>query len=271
MSTTDKNATGATSGAAGDEDTGFLSRWSQRKRAVQQERQRDDARLAPEAEAEKAAEEARVREENQTAAEAIDLETLSFESDYSVFLKEGVSKHLKNAALQKLWRSNPVLACVDGLNDYDEDFRTVETLTEGLKTSWQVGNGYGWMDERDKSEAAAKAAAESEAPPLEPAVDEATAVSRAVQGEDGEDREPGSKPDTQPAVDDRPEATVGTSANAQDDPASVPAAEALKAASPAGPVPVRPDGLSREAHPERVAASRPEPPARPARKRMRFS
>lgn len=274
MSTNDKDVPGASGsgrGAVGDEETGFLSRWSQRKRAVQQERERDDARLAPEADAEKAAEEARIREENQSAAEAVDLETLAFESDYSVFLKEGVSRHLKNAALQKLWRSNPVLACVDGLNDYDQDFRTVETLTEGLKTSWQVGNGYGWMDERDKAEAAAKAAAESEAPSLEPALDEATNVSRVGQGEDGEERKLDSEPGTRSPADDQTDPTVGSSDMAQRDAPSDSAAEAIDVASPAEPVPVLRDGPASDGHPARAAAPRPEPPARPARRRMRFS
>lgn len=274
MSTNDKDVPGASGsgrGAVGDEETGFLSRWSQRKRAVQQERERDDARLAPEADAEKAAEEARIREENQSAAEAVDLETLAFESDYSVFLKEGVSRHLKNAALQKLWRSNPVLACVDGLNDYDQDFRTVETLTEGLKTSWQVGNGYGWMDERDKAEAAAKAAAESEAPSLEPALDEATNVSQVGQGEDGEERKLDSEPGTRSPEEDQTDPTVGSSDMAQRDAPSDSAAEAIDVASPAEPVPVLRDGPASDGHPARAAAPRAEPPARPARRRMRFS
>jgi hypothetical protein len=271
MSATDKDApvaSGSGRRPAGDEDGGFLSRWSQRKRAVQQEREREDARLAPEAEAEKAAEEARVREENQSAAEAVDMETLSFESDYSVFLKEGVSKHLKNAALQKLWRSNPVLACVDGLNDYDQDFRTVETLTEGLKTSWQVGNGYGWMDEQKKSESAAQAVADAEVPPLDPAAGETPAVAGTLKGEDGE---PGAGPDTRSGSDDQTDTGDGSSPSAQGDAAPGDAAGAIRAASITEPVPALPDGLSREGYGERGAASSPEPPARPARKRMRFS
>ncbi|MBL6430654.1 MAG: DUF3306 domain-containing protein [Alphaproteobacteria bacterium] len=255
--TAGKTASGK--GMTGDEEAGFLSRWSQRKRAVRQERERDEARLAPapEEQADKAAEAARVREENQSAAEEVDLETLAFDSDYSVFLKEGVSKQLKNAALRKLWRSNPVLACVDGLNDYDEDFRTVETLVEGLKTSWQVGNGYGWMEERDKAEATAKAAAESEAPPLEPAVDEATNVSRVGQGEDGEDRKLDSEPGTRSPADGQTDPAVGSSDMAQDgDAPSGPAAETIDVASPAEPVPVLRDGPASDGHPERAAAPR---------------
>ena len=50
-----------------------------------------------------------------------DIETLDYNSDYSVFMAKGVSERLKNRALRQLWRSNPILANVDGLNDYDEE------------------------------------------------------------------------------------------------------------------------------------------------------
>lgn len=147
-------------------DSGFLSRWSQRKQAARQQERGagddDPAAMEPAAEGGvdtaapgNAAQEETPREEvaaaNQAAAEAVDLETLGFESDYSVFLKDGVSTHLKNAALRRLWRSNPVLACLDGLNDYDEDYRKVETFAQGVRSSWQVGKGYGWMSEVDEN------------------------------------------------------------------------------------------------------------------------
>ncbi|WP_428696654.1 DUF3306 domain-containing protein [Stappia sp.] len=154
-------------------ETGFLSRWSRRKQAVRDGDLSDDASgdalgVAGDGgdtegeDAELRAEAARLEEENREAAEAVDLEALSFDSDYSVFLKKGVSTDLKNAALRKLWRSNPVLACVDGLNDYDEDFRTVQTLADGLKTSWQVGKGYSWMLEPKEGEASEPADAAAE-------------------------------------------------------------------------------------------------------------
>ena len=53
-----------------------------------------------------------------------DPESLTYESDFSAFLKDGVSDEVRKLALRKLWRSNPVLANLDGLNDYDEDFRS---------------------------------------------------------------------------------------------------------------------------------------------------
>ena len=51
-----------------------------------------------------------------------DIESLDKDSDYTVFLKDGVPEELRKLALRALWRSDPVLANLDGLNDYDEDF-----------------------------------------------------------------------------------------------------------------------------------------------------
>ena len=50
------------------------------------------------------------------------IETLDSKSDFTPFLKKGVSHLLKRAALRKLWKTDPILANLDGLNDYDEDF-----------------------------------------------------------------------------------------------------------------------------------------------------
>jgi Protein of unknown function (DUF3306) len=55
-------------------------------------------------------------------AEGIDIEKLEYDSDFTVFMDKKVPKALKRMALRKLWLSNPILANVDGLNDYDEDF-----------------------------------------------------------------------------------------------------------------------------------------------------
>lgn len=56
------------------------------------------------------------------------------------FLESQLPKRLKNRALRTLWRSNPVLACLDGLNDYDTDFTAV-TPAADFKTTYQVGKG----------------------------------------------------------------------------------------------------------------------------------
>lgn len=243
-------------------ETGFLSRWSRRKQAVRDgelsEDTRDDAEdIVGEDDGERArsdelqADAARVEQENREVAEAVDLETLSFDSDFSVFLKKGVSTDLKNAALRKLWRSNPVLACVDGLNDYDEDFRTVQTLADGLKTSWQVGKGYSWMLEPKEGEGAEAADAATELAG-DTAQEETVEAGTDLAG-DGQAADAG-----EPAGDDG-EAAVSLAqkdvANAADVPLEVEEAVVTTVAS----------------HAERPVEAAPRgDPARPARRRMRF-
>ena len=50
------------------------------------------------------------------------IESLTGDSDFTPFLKKGVPTLLKRAALRKLWSTDPVLANLDGLNDYDDNF-----------------------------------------------------------------------------------------------------------------------------------------------------
>ena len=59
-----------------------------------------------------------------------DIESLDKDSDFTGFLQAGVPEELKNLALRKLWLSDPVLANVDGLNDYDEDFNVIDKVIE---------------------------------------------------------------------------------------------------------------------------------------------
>jgi hypothetical protein len=63
--------------------------------------------------------------DSEIVADLPDIETLDKDSDYTVFLRDGVPESLKKLALRKLWLSDPVLANLDGLNDYDEDFGSI--------------------------------------------------------------------------------------------------------------------------------------------------
>lgn len=126
------------------DEEGFLSRWSRRKQAV-----REGVEEAPVLEtAEPLAEldEAETVDPelaaNRAAAEAVDLDSLTAQSDLSVFMKRGVPKALKSAALRKLWSTDPVFAVLDGLNDYDEDFRVADTVVSQFQSAWEVGKGY---------------------------------------------------------------------------------------------------------------------------------
>lgn len=119
-----------------------LSSWSRRRAAVAEEAAQEEAAAL---EAAQALEQEAIGE--QTDEEILeelglpDPETLVHGDDFKAFMAKAVPQHLRKRALRKLWRSNPVLACVDGLNDYDDDYLT-QGLGQGkIKTSYQVGKG----------------------------------------------------------------------------------------------------------------------------------
>lgn len=61
--------------------------------------------------------------------------------DFSVFLSKAIPDRLRRRALRKLWTTNPVLANVDMLVDYGEDFTDAATVVENIQTAYQVGKG----------------------------------------------------------------------------------------------------------------------------------
>ncbi len=139
-----------------DKEEGLLSRWSRRKLAVAQERDGQAEQPAASAQdndthTDAEAERAEVLKANREAAEAVDLESLTADSDFTVFMKEGVPDLLKRKALGVLWRSNPVLANVDGLVDYDDDFGSPDLILKTFKSAWQAGRGY-LKEEREMPE-----------------------------------------------------------------------------------------------------------------------
>lgn len=67
------------------------------------------------------------------------VESLTYESDFTPYLAPGVPEELRQQALRKLWRSDPVLANLDGLNDYDEDYSMIGKLEEVVETFYQAG------------------------------------------------------------------------------------------------------------------------------------
>lgn len=121
-----------------DEDD-FLSRWSRRKRRVAEEEPEAVQPDSVSAEAEPETE-----EEEAALLERLGLpvpETLGPGDDFQPFMKAGVPGFLRRRALRVLWRSNPVLANLDGLNDYDDDFTSPELTKKVLATAYQVGKG----------------------------------------------------------------------------------------------------------------------------------
>jgi hypothetical protein len=142
-----------------DEDggDGFISRWSRRKREV--EREPADRPAGPDAIGSAPAQQEMSEAERQRIVDELpDVESLSEESDFAAFMREGVPDELRQRALRRLWRLNPVFANLDGLNDYDLDYTDAATVVKNLKSAWQVGRGY--LSPEDESEAAAPAGTE---------------------------------------------------------------------------------------------------------------
>ena len=124
------------------EEEKFLSRWAKRKADARAGTLAEDE---PEAAADvleegadppAPADASEDDEPEDHPAAGIDIETLDYNSDFTVFMHEKVPKAIRRRALRKLWLSDPILANVDGLNDYDEDFTDAATVVEGLKAAY---------------------------------------------------------------------------------------------------------------------------------------
>ena len=133
---------------------GFLSRWSQRKRAVEEEGAEPEAPQPAESSDPAATEDAEAIDPKDLP----DIDSLDAGSDYSVFLKKGVPPGLKRKALNKLWQTDPAFRHICMLDDYNLDYTDAAMVVPNLKTLFQVGRGMVLPEEEE--EAAAKEAAE---------------------------------------------------------------------------------------------------------------
>ena len=116
--------------------------WSRRRARVAAEQEAEAAEVA--AAARQAAEEALEEKTDAEILEELDLpdpDEMQQGDDFSVFLKETIPARIRTRALRRLWTSNPVLANVDGLLDYGEDFTDSAMVIENLQTAYQVGKG----------------------------------------------------------------------------------------------------------------------------------
>lgn len=135
------------------ENDSFLSRWSRRKREVEaaEAAEAADAQTPDVVDPEAVAREAEELEQNRLAAEAVDIDSMKAGDDFGLFMKRGVPELLRRKALRKLWRSNPVFANLDGLNDYDEDFRN--PAHNRYTSLWQLGRGFLSTEEQNTQQA----------------------------------------------------------------------------------------------------------------------
>ena len=122
--------------------TGTGDFWSRRKAAVAAEQEADERAIIAQAEADELA-----KREEQTDSEILeelnlpDPDHLKAGDDITGFMSKEVPERLRQRALRRLWRLNPVLANVDGLVDYGEDFTDAAVVMDGMQTAYQVGKG----------------------------------------------------------------------------------------------------------------------------------
>ncbi len=108
------------------EQEAFLSRWSRLKKEHSEQEISESESVEDRANTEKdieSDEESRVL----TDEDMPPVESLDENSDYSLFMSKGVSENLRRMALRKLF-SQGVFNIRDGLDDYDDDFTTFESL-----------------------------------------------------------------------------------------------------------------------------------------------
>jgi hypothetical protein len=138
--------------------------WSRRKAAVEAEELAVlDAREVAEIDAAQAE---KTDDEILAELNLPDPDTLQPGDDFSGFMSRMVPDRIRRRALRKLWGTNPVLANVDGLVDYGEDFTDAALAVENLQTAYQVGKGMLThvlkMEEEAKAKEAADEADEAE-------------------------------------------------------------------------------------------------------------
>lgn len=160
---------------------GFLDRWSRLKEAGEPpEAETPDAPEADAAVAVTADVDERTDEEILAELGLPDPDDLTLGDDVADFMSKAVPDRLRRRALRQLWRTNPILANVDGLVEYGEDYTDAAMVVENLQTLYQVGKGM-FVEPEDPEEeegdvAAVEAPEEAEeaedAPPLDAADDE---------------------------------------------------------------------------------------------------
>lgn len=116
--------------------------WSRRRAGVAEEAQAEEAALLAQRQAEDEAELA-AKDDAELLKDAGQPTPEELESPEAVrdFLNSALPQRLKTRALRRLWRLNPMLANLDGLVDYGEDYTDAAMVVENLQTAYQVGKG----------------------------------------------------------------------------------------------------------------------------------
>jgi hypothetical protein len=127
-------------------DDSPLGQWSRRKAAARRgavpEPEAAPQDVAPPAAPEPAPEPEKTDAELLEELGLPDPDTLGRGDDFSAFMARAVPARLRRRALRRLWGSDPKLAALDGLVDYDDDYRAMAAAGGVVKTSYEVGRGF---------------------------------------------------------------------------------------------------------------------------------
>ena len=129
----------------------FLSRWSKKKSKQKTQIENSNSKqIDPESSTEKENQSSLDEENDKLNDEDLlkkynlpNPEKIKKEKSLDVFFKKGVPDRLRQIALRRVWRLNPIIRFADAeINDYHEDFTDAATVIEGMETAYKVGKGY---------------------------------------------------------------------------------------------------------------------------------
>ncbi|MEC7362139.1 MAG: DUF3306 domain-containing protein, partial [Pseudomonadota bacterium] len=71
-----------------------------------------------------------------------DPETIEDEAKLDTFLEGKFPDRIRQMALRRMWRLNPMFRFADEMVEYGENYTDAATVIDGMTTAYQVGKGY---------------------------------------------------------------------------------------------------------------------------------
>jgi len=175
----------------GDDDEGFLARWSRHKQAGYRNQEHPSA-AGPQSlpgEPPPADDPQQATPQRQLAdADMPPVDSLDEKSDYAAFMSPGVSEPLRAKALRKLFHL-PGLHVPDGLDDYDDDFTQFAKLGDIITHEMErmLVRERQAADASEAASAPAQVAAESEADAVQNDVEDEMVANAEDASSDGDE------------------------------------------------------------------------------------
>ena len=69
-------------------------------------------------------------------------EEIEDEAGLEAFMENGLPDRLRQMALRRMWRLNPMFRFADEMVEYGENYTDAATVIDGMTTAYQVGKGY---------------------------------------------------------------------------------------------------------------------------------